>query len=294
MGGVVERKGFLDLPTELEDPANSRIEIIPVPYDLTTTWKRGASGGPEAIIEASSALEWYDIETASEVCRVGIVTGEAIVHHEGPEELADLVAARVGASIESGRLPVVLGGEHSVTIGAVRECARRRPGMSVLQIDAHGDTRESYEGSTHNHACVMARAREDCPIVQVGIRSIAEEESFAIDKDRVFYAHDICRAPDQTWISRVVDLLTDDVYVTIDVDAFDPSIMPATGTPEPGGMTWYQVDSLVREVARNRNVVGFDVVELAPEDGLHGCAFTCAKLVYRFLSEIGASGRWTD
>ena len=159
---------------------------------------------------------------------------------------------------------------------------------AVLQIDAHADTRETYQGSTHNHACVMARVRELCSIVQVGIRSVDAEEVPSLDQERVFWAHQIATAPDGAWMERVVDLLTSDVYVTLDLDGFDPSIVPATGTPEPGGLDWYQVTGLLARVARKRRVVGFDVVELLP--GHPPSAFTAAKLIYRFLAEIFAAG----
>jgi agmatinase len=194
----------------------------------------------------------------------------------------------VGTILDCRQLPIVLGGEHSVTIGAVRAAADRHPRLSVLQIDAHGDTRETYRGSSHNHGCVMARVRERCAIVQVGIRSLDPSETALLDRDRVFFAHEIAASRDRRWMERAAGLLTEDVYVTIDLDAFDPGFMPATGTPEPGGLDWYTVTGLLDIVARRRNIVGFDVVELLPTPGLHACAFTAAKLVYRFLGMIFA------
>jgi agmatinase len=178
-----------------------------------------------------------------------------------------------------------------VTIGAVEAAADRFDDLTVLQIDAHGDTRETYEGSTHNHACVMARARERAAIVQVGIRAVDGEEMAGLAPGRVFWAHEIASSADDSWMDGVVDLLTDHVYVTIDLDAFDPSVLPATGTPEPGGLGWYPVNRLLRRVARAATVVGFDVVELLPVPGQHASDFTAAKLVYRFLAELGAAER---
>jgi agmatinase len=271
--------------TESSDAAAA---ILPVPYDATSSWLKGSAEGPAAIIEASRYVEVWDIETASEPWRHGIVVCEPIVFDGSADLLATEVEARVGGLLDGGQMPIVLGGEHSVTIGAVRATARRFPGLSVLQIDAHGDTRESYHGSDHNHACVMARVREVCPIVQVGIRSIDSSEVEKLDPERVFWARDIVDQPTAVWAEEAVDLLTDDVYVTIDVDGFDPSIIPATGTPEPGGLDWYQVNGLLAEVARRRNVVGFDVVELMP--GHPPSAFTAAKLIYRFLAEILSGG----
>lgn len=281
--------GFLDLPEEMRDPSRASVSILPVPYDATSTWMKGADAGPGAIIDASAAVEWYDIETAREPCRDGITTLEPVVE-EGtrmpPEEMSRLVEKAVRAELDAGRLPVVLGGEHSVTIGALRACAAARPGMTILQIDAHADTREEYEGSDHNHACVMARARELGPIVQVGIRSMEAGERAGLDESRVFYAHDILSAPDDRWMDEVVGLLTDDVYLTFDLDAFDPSLLPATGTPEPGGLDWRRVNELVKRVCAAKRLVGFDVVELCPMEGQNASAFTAAKLVYRIISEV--------
>ncbi|MDH3253814.1 MAG: agmatinase [Acidobacteriota bacterium] len=277
---------FLDPPSELSE-RKAAVAILPVPYDATSSWLKGAAAGPEAIIDASQYVEVWDIETASEPWRHGIVTLPAVECPESAEDLAIEVARRVGGILGSGQLPVILGGEHSVTIGAVRAAARVFAGVSVLQIDAHGDTRETYHGSNHNHACVMARVRELCPIVQVGIRSVDADEVEGLDAARVFWAHEIVGEPTATWSKRVVDLLSDTVYVTIDMDGFDPSVVPATGTPEPGGLDWYQVTGLLAEVARRRHVVGFDVVELLP--GHPPSAFTAAKLIYRFLAEIFAA-----
>ncbi|MEJ2086384.1 MAG: agmatinase [Acidobacteriota bacterium] len=258
-----------------------------MPYDETASWLKGTAGGPEAIREASLQVELWDIETCSEPWRHGIAALEPIVTREPPEILAGRVETAIGRLLSDARLPVVVGGEHSVTIGAVRAAVAAYPGLSVLQIDAHADTRESYQGSTHSHACVMARVRELCPIVQVGIRSVDSDEVDGLERDRVFWAHEIVRAPTDVWIREVVDLLGGDVYVTIDVDAFDPSIVPATGTPEPGGLDWYQVTALLALVARCRRVVGFDVVELLP--GHPPSSFLAAKLIYRFLAQIFAA-----
>ena len=272
------------------DPAAAAAAIIPVPYDLTSTWRKGADRGPAALLDASGTIELYDIETDSEPWKRGIVTLPPILHDGGPEELAERVRAATAEILSRGAVPVVLGGEHSVTIGAVEAAADAFPGVGVLQIDAHGDTRESYEGSTHNHACVMARARERCPIVQVGIRAVDASEMPGLDPDRVFWAHEIAGRGDTGWMDRVVELLPETVYLTIDLDAFDPSLLPATGTPEPGGLSWYEVNELVRRVARERRIVGFDVVELLPLAGEHASDFIAAKLVHRVLAEVFAAG----
>jgi agmatinase len=273
------------------DPAAAAAAIIPVPYDLTSTWRKGADRGPAALLDASGTIELYDIETASEPWKRGIVTLPPILHDGGPEELAKLVRSAAAAVLARGAIPVVIGGEHSVTIGAIDAAADGFPGVGVLQIDAHGDTRESYEGSTHNHACVMARARERCPIVQVGIRAVDASEMPGLDSERVFWAHEIADRRDSRWMDEVVELLPETVYLTIDLDAFDPSLVPATGTPEPGGLGWYQVNDLVRRVARRRRIVAFDVVELLPIPGEHASDFIAAKLVHRVLAEVFAARR---
>lgn len=281
--------GFLDIPDEHTTP-DARVHIIPVPYDATSTYRKGADKGPGAIIAASAQIEWFDIETGREHVEQGIHTQEPIVcAAPDPIELAPLVRARVGETLGRGRLPIVLGGEHSVTIGAIEAMGDRGRPFSVLQIDAHADTRETYLGSTHNHACVMARAREHAPIVQVGIRAIDESELAGMDPERVYFGHQVdrwTRSHNLTWMDRVVQQLEGDVYLTIDLDAFDPSILPATGTPEPGGMDWFTVNELVRRVSRARTIAAFDVVELCPSPDQHASDFTAAKLVYRVMSEI--------
>jgi agmatinase len=278
---------FCELPDELAAPDTASAVILPVPYDRTSTWKKGADRAPRAILEASHHIEWYDLATGRETCREGIATLPPVLCDDDPEILADLLEPQVAGLIESGTIPIVLGGDHSVSIGAISGAARAVPGLSVLQIDAHSDTRESYHGSSFNHACVMARARELCEIVQVGIRAVDADEMPRLDPERVIWAHQICGPePERGWVDRALAGLGDNVYVTIDVDGFDPAYVPATGTPEPGGLDWYQVTGLLEQVARRRRVVGFDVVELLPTPGQWASEFLAAKLVYRFLSFI--------
>lgn len=283
-------EAFGGLPAEASAYDSAAIVVLPVPYDGTSTWKKGADRGPEAILAASANMELYDIPTRSEVWRRGIHTLPAIRHRGGPDELADKVQTSMAKAFADGKFPVLLGGEHSVSIGAFRAAAGAFPSLSILQIDAHGDTRESYHGSPCNHACVMARARELCSITQVGIRAIDVEEVAAMKPKRVFFAHDIVGVrDDDKWIDQVVKQQSENVYVTIDLDAFDPSIVPATGTPEPGGLQWHQVERLLHKLCKRRNVVGLDVVELLPTPGQWASEFVAAKLVYRALSEIFAN-----
>lgn len=277
------------------ETADAAAVILPVPYDLSSSWRKGADRGPRALLEASAYVELYDIETDGEPWLRGIETATPVICVDPPEELARLVRERTATIIDRGALPIILGGEHSVTIGAVEAAAAASKAagrsFSVLQVDAHADTRESYHGSRYNHACVMARAREHGPIVQVGIRAIDAAERPDLDEDRVFWAHDIAAARsggDSAWMDRAIDGLVDDVYLTIDLDAFDPSLVPATGTPEPGGLEWYEVNELVRRLVARRRLVGFDVVELLPQPGHHASDFLAAKLVYRVLAEAWA------
>jgi agmatinase len=274
--------GFGDLPEPFGDPARARVAIVPVPYDGTSTWLKGADRGPAAILEASAHLELYDIETSSEPYRRGILTDAPVTEAGSPEQMARAVEERVSGHLQAGRFPVVLGGEHSVAIGAMRAAAARYPGLSFLQLDAHTDLRPEYEGSRHNHACVMARARELGPIVQVGIRSMDESERRGLDPRRVFYAEDLARAR-RSWARAVVRRLSRRVWLTLDLDVLDPAFMPSTGTPEPGGLDWYQLLSILRLLCRRRELVGFDLVELAPSDN-RAPDFLAAKLVYKLLA----------
>ena len=273
---------FGGLPPQYSGAADGPVVIVPVPYDGTSTWVKGADKGPAAILNASANLELYDIETDSQVYLHGILTDDAVTEDRSPEAMVEAVRRRVQGHLANQKLTVVVGGEHSVSVGAVQAYAGRYPDLSVLQLDAHADLRDEYEGSKYNHACVMARIRELCPIVQVGIRSMDISEKPALVRDRIFFAHEIHDS--LTWIDQVVARLTEQVYVTIDLDAFDPSIMPSTGTPEPGGLHWYDVLALLKTVCRRRNVVGFDVVELCPTETNWGPDFLAAKLIYKILS----------
>ena len=277
-----ETINFGYLPDEYSDPENARIAIIPVAYDGTSTWMKGADEGPNAIIEASANMELYDIETDSEVYKQGIFTESAISGDMSTGEMIEAVNEAVGYYLEKEKYTVVIGGEHSVSIGSIRAHAERYASLTVLQLDAHADLREQYNGSKYNHACVMARAKELCPIVQVGVRSMDSSEKGSVDRSRMFFAKDLYDNDD--WIEKVTSKLTDDVYISVDLDVFDPSIMSSTGTPEPGGLLWYDVLKLLKGVCGQKNVVGFDVVELCPDDRNKAPDFLAAKLIYKLLS----------
>lgn len=280
-------RAFGDFTPEEMRYESAAIAILPVPYDGTSTWIKGADRGPEALLDASYNLEFYDIETESEVYKQGIATLDPVVESSSPEAMSEEVERRVERILDDGKFPVLIGGEHSVSIGAFRAMARRYPNISILQLDAHSDMRDEYEGSPCNHACVMARAKELTPnITQVGIRSTAREELHNIDPERTFYAHRI--AEDSGWIERVSAQLGEEVYITIDLDVLDPSVLPSTGTPEPGGLSYREVISLLRRIIEQHRVVGLDVVELCPNPSAKASDFLAAKLIYQFLSLLYA------
>lgn len=275
-----------DIPAEFCNRKNAKVIIIPVPYDKTSTWIKGADKGPAAIIDASANMELYDIETDSEPYTVGIFTEDPVDTKKGPEVLAELVKQKVAEHLGEDKFVVLLGGEHSVTPGAVFAYKEKYPKLSVLQLDAHSDLRSEYHGSKFNHACVMARVKEKCPIYQVGIRSMDKSEKINMDTKKVLFAEQIFKMKSQgkDWISQAMAGLTDDVYLTIDLDVFDPAIMPSTGTPEPGGLMWYDVMTLIQELTKKKNLVGFDVVELCPNKNSPSSDFLASKLIYKMLA----------
>lgn len=283
-------KNFLGLSEEDAAYESARAVIFPVPLERTTSYEHGTSKGPEAILEASRFVELYDEELELEPYKdIGIATLPPIDTEDGTleEVITEIFTAQM-ALVEDGKFPVALGGEHSLTPPLVAAMAKKHKDLSVLQIDAHADLRDQYHGSPSSHACAMRRVLEVCPAVQVGIRSISVEEVKAVPKlkTKIYWAKDIVRAPLKAWIAKVLEDLSPTVYVTIDLDGFDPSIVPATGTPEPGGLDWHQVTSLVRAVADHKKIVGVDVVELLPQPGQHASSFLAAKLIYKCLGYV--------
>ena len=273
---------FGGLPEEFCSYDTARVVVQPIPFDGTSTWGKGADKGPEALLEASENMELYDIETDTEPYTIGIATTDPVPCAGSVDQMVEASQEATRKHIKEGKFVVSIGGEHSVSIGPIRAHAAHYPSLSVLQLDAHTDLRQSYEGSAYNHACVMARAREVCPIVQVGIRSMDSSELIGLERERVFWAHDI--VGNSGWEQRAIDLLSPQVYITIDLDAFDPAILPSTGTPEPGGLEWYPTLRFLRQVFAMREVVGFDIVELCPTGNYKPSAFLAAKLLYRLLS----------
>jgi len=289
---VGEFGGTTPTPTTFDA---ARVVILPVPLDRTTSYVPGTRNGPHEILVASSHMELWDEETQTDVHSIGIYT---LPEMEFPFASMDEVVReirRVASEIVSrDKFPFILGGEHSITPAVVSAVAAKHPGLSVLQLDAHADLRDSFMGTPHNHACAMRRTLEFARATQVGIRSLSPEEAAAVPTlpTTIFYDFNMRQRTD--WIDRVVDSLSETVYVTIDVDGFDPAIMPATGTPEPGGLSWYEALTLLRRVIERRKVVGCDIVELSPMGGNVAPNFLCAKLVYKILSyRFGAEVKTT-
>jgi agmatinase len=274
--------GYGDLPDEFCDRIQSAVVIVPVPYDETSTWGKGADKGPEALLEASANMELYDIETGTEVYKIGIYTDIPVSIPGRPELMINAVDKRISSWLKINKFVIAIGGEHSITIGSVKAYLRKNPDLSVLQLDAHTDLRPEYLGSKYNHACTISRIKELCPVTQVGIRSMDIIETEFLQPGHVFFAEAINSSHD--WIERIIKTLNNKVYLTIDLDVFDPSIMPSTGTPEPGGMNWYNVLELIRKLTEQKHLVGFDIVELCPGPNNKAPNFLAAKLLYKVLT----------
>ena len=314
-GGVWIPSNFLALREEQSALDSARVVVLPVPYDSTTSFKSGARDGPRAIIEASYNLEDYDPDLDADVSDIGIHTAPWLEPHmDGPRHMVDRVEGAIHPFLRQDKLVALIGGEHSVSIGHVRAVVEYHPDLSVLYLDAHADLRDQYMSTRWGHASVARRITELCPLVQVGVRSLSIEERDFIGKGGVntFFwpppykpgtqfgvelepdRNGIPSLDGQSRIPEIVSLLSPTVYVSVDLDVFDPSLMPAVGTPEPGGMDWYQVTSLLKAVAEERHIVGFDVMELSPREGPVACAYTAAKLVYKLVAYATLLGGGRD
>ncbi len=277
---------FGAIPRELSEYRKSKIVILPVPYDGTTSYKPGARDGPSAIIAASRSMELYDEETGKNFSDIGICTLDELEVVVDPEKMVNRVYETVSHLVSESKFVVMLGGEHSLSFGAVKAFKEKNKCLSVLHVDAHSDLRFENGGSKFDHGCVARRISEiGVPFVQVGIRSISEEEAEFIRKSghKVVFAEEIAGSKDDSWMDGVIGKLQDDVYVSIDLDAFDPGIMPAVGTPEPGGMQWYPFLRLMKKLSSKKNIVGFDIMELSPQPGNVAPDFTAAKLTYKLI-----------
>ncbi|MFO7711360.1 MAG: agmatinase [Candidatus Woesearchaeota archaeon] len=272
---------FFCLPSEYSSYKDASFAILPVPFEGTVTYKKGTKNGPRKIKEASYEVELYDEELDSEPFEHKITTLPQIKENT-PEQVIESVKETMITLLQDKKFPMVLGGEHTITLGEAKALKKFYPRLSVLQIDAHTDLRDDFEGEKLNHATVMKRISElDIPLVQVGIRSMAHEEK-TILKDiqtHIIYSRNM----KEDWIEEAIEHLTDHVLITIDVDGLDPSIMPSTGTPEPGGLDWYQITDLIRNVCQKKEVVGCDIVELSPIKGIHAPDYLCARLLYKII-----------
>lgn len=292
---AVQIKNYLGLEEEYASLKKSKAVILQVPYDKTTTYIHGTSRGPSAIIDASAYMERFDDELNQETFKIGIHTAEPlVVDGLSSEDMVSRVRSATAELLKSGKFPIILGGEHSVSIGAVRAFKEIYQNISVLQLDAHADLRDEYFGSKLNHGCVARRIQETCPVVQTGIRSLSREEkdflaTQANGRVKAIDVYDILDTP--LWKDKISGSLTDTVYITIDMDVFDPSLVPAVGTPEPGGIGWYETLDLLKEIVKDKRIVGFDLVELCPIPGQISSDFLAAKLIYRLLGYIFPSKR---
>ncbi len=275
-------KNYAGIPNEFAQLETAKVVLIPVPYDGTSTWGKGADKGPQAFLDASENMELYDIETGTEVYEQGIHLADAITENTSPEAVVNAVHKTVKEHIKRNKFVTLFGGEHSISIGTIRAFNECFDNLTVLQIDAHADLRESYDGTKYNHACAVHEASQTTNLVQVGIRSMDAIEKTFMDEEKTFFAQDTVN--DEFWMDKAVEAMTDNVLITFDLDAFDPSIMPSTGTPEPGGLFWYETLEFLKQVFEEKNVVGFDIVELCPNPNDKSSDFLAAKLYYKMLS----------
>lgn len=275
-------KTYAGIPEEFAKLDSSKIVLIPVPYDGTSTWQKGSDKGPEAFLKASENMELYDIETRTEVYKQGIYLADAITENSSPEAMVDAVHKSVKTFIKRNKFVTIFGGEHSVSIGTIRAFNECFDNLTVLHIDAHADLRKSYLGSKCNHACAAYEASQTTNLIQVGIRSMDVIETTVMDEEKTYFAHEL--ATNEFWMDSAIDQMTDNVFITFDLDALDPSILPSTGTPEPGGLFWYETLEFLKKVFEEKNVVGFDIMELCPNPNEKSSDFLAAKLYYKMLS----------
>ncbi len=276
------RRTFAGIPEDYSTFDRAAIHLQGISYDGTSTWGKGADLGFEAFLVAAEHLELYDIETGSEVFRRGIYLAEPMEHFRSPVDMYQATLVRARQLLQLDKFLTFFGGEHSISIGILEAFSEKYPGLSVLQIDAHADLRPEYEGSPFNHACALHAASKRCQLVQVAIRSMDKSELAHFNAETSVTMHDIRH--EENWMARALRHLSDDVYITFDLDALDPSLMPATGTPEPGGLFWYETLAFLKMVFASKRVVGFDIVELAPAPNLRSPQFLAAKLYYKMLT----------
>ncbi|MDQ7917920.1 agmatinase [Mesonia sp. MT50] len=277
---MTTKNNYAGIPDKYARLEEAKVVLIPVPYDGTSTWQKGADKGPQAFLEASENMELFDIETRTEVYKKGVYLAAPVTENSSPEKMVEAVHKTTKNYIKQGKFVTLFGGEHSISIGSIRAFNEAFPDLTVVQIDAHADLRKEYEGSSYNHACTVHEASKTTNLVQVGIRSMDEEELEYMDENQVYFAHDLY----EDWMDDAIGQMTPNVFLTIDLDAFDPSILPSTGTPEPGGLFWYETLDFLKLIFKKKNVVGFDIVELCPNKEEKSSDFLAAKLYYKMLS----------
>jgi agmatinase len=277
-----KNRTFAGIEKEFSEYNRSEILLQSIPFDKTSTWGKGADKGFDAFLEAAENMELYDIETNSEVYKKGIHLLSEIESETTPDAQYRKVYNITKELLDTNKFLTFFGGEHSISIGIIQAFCEKYDNLTVLQLDAHADLRNEYLGSAYNHACALHQASINTNLIQVGIRSMDTSELKYLNTEKCYFAHDIYT--NKSWENASIHQMTDNIYVTIDLDVFDPSIMPATGTPEPGGLDWYTVLNYLKKVFSKKNVVGFDIVELAPIPGFKAPDFLSAKLYYKLLS----------
>ena len=277
---MTTKKNYAGIPDKYARLDEAKVVLIPVPYDGTSTWQKGADKGPQAFLEASENMELFDIETRSEVYKRGVYLTPPVTENSSPEKMVEAVYKTTKNYIQQEKFVTLFGGEHSISIGTIRAFNESFEDLTVVQIDAHADLRKEYEGSKCNHACAVHEASKTTNLIQVGIRSMDAEELEYMDENQVYFAHDLY----EDWMDDAIGQMTPNVFLTIDLDAFDPSILPSTGTPDPGGLFWYETLDFIRTIFKKKNVVGFDIVELCPNPAEKSSDFLAAKLYYKMLS----------
>ena len=276
------KKTYAGIPEKYSRLDDAKVVLIPVPYDGTSTWQKGADKGPEAFLNASENMELFDIETRTEPYKKGVYLAPAVTENSSPEKMVEAVHKTVKNYINQEKFVTIFGGEHSISIGTIRAFKESFENLTVVQIDAHADLRPEYEGTSCNHACAVYEASKTTNLIQVGIRSMDIAEKEHMDENQTYFAHDLVNYDD--WMDDAIGQMTHNVFITIDLDAFDPSILPSTGTPEPGGLLWYETLDFLKLIFKKKNVVGFDIVELCPNEEEKSSDFLAAKLYYKMLS----------
>lgn len=276
----MSKKNYAGIPDKYARIDDAKVVLIPVPYDGTSTWQKGADKGPDAFLAASENMELFDIETRSEVYKKGVYLAPPVTEDASPEKMVEAVYKTTKNYLKQEKFVTLFGGEHSVSIGSIRAFNETFEDLTVVQIDAHADLRPEYEGSSANHACAVHEASKTTNLIQVGIRSMDVSELDHMDENQVYFAHDLY----EDWMDDAIGQMTPNVFITIDLDAFDPSIMPSTGTPEPGGLLWFETLEFLKLMFKKKNVVGFDIVELCPNESEKSSDFLAAKLYYKMLS----------